>query len=102
MSNKQPAYDTHYTIFPFTLPIWNRKKINIPYFCNKMNGTIYGKQKKRGGEIYIQKGDCRSRIYLALKIATLGRSHWSSLMTGKCNKPGVSCFTYSASARTLR
>lgn len=67
-----------------------------------MNGTVYGKQRKRGGEIYRQKWDCRSRIFLALKIATLGRSHWSNLMTGKCNKTGVPCFTYSASAGTLR
>lgn len=32
-----------------------------------MNGTIYGKQRKRGGEVWTQKEDCRSRIYLALK-----------------------------------
>lgn len=85
----------HITPFLHLLcPFGTKKKIHF-IFVNKTNGTIYGKYRKRGGVVWIQKEDCRSRIYLALK-KTLRRSHCSNLMTGKCHKTVVPWFMYAA------
>lgn len=85
----------HITPFLHLLCPFGRKKKLHFIFVNKMNGMIYEKHRKRGGEVWIQKEDCRSRIYSAFQ-KTLRRSHCSNLMTGKCNKSVVPCFVYSA------